>query len=47
MAELTKSNSRQPIGRIKSTDKMVMMPSLFAAQNQPRLSNIMRGSICI
>ena len=29
MAELTKSDSRQPIGKIKPTDKMVMMPSLF------------------
>ena len=29
MAELTKSHSRQPMGKIKPTDKMVMMPSLF------------------
>ena len=29
MAELTKTDNRQPIGRIKPTDKMVMMPSLF------------------
>ena len=29
MAELTKSDSRQPIGKIKPTDKMVMVPSLF------------------
>ena len=29
MAELTKSGSRQPIGKIKPTDKMVMLPSLF------------------
>ena len=29
MAELTKSDSRQPIGKIKPTDKMVMMPNLF------------------
>ena len=29
MAELTKSDSRQPMGKIKRTDKMVMMPSLF------------------
>ena len=29
MAELTKSDSRQPMGEIKPTDKMVMMPSLF------------------
>ena len=29
MAELTKSDSRQPMGKIKPKDKMVMMPSLF------------------
>ena len=29
MAELTKSNHRQPVGKIKPTDKMVMMLSLF------------------
>ena len=29
MAELTKTDNRQPIGKIKPTDKMVMMPSLF------------------
>ena len=29
MVELTKSDNRQPIGKIKPTDKMVMMPSLF------------------
>ena len=29
MAELTKPDSRQPMGKIKPTDKMVMMPSLF------------------
>ena len=29
IAELTKSDSRQPMGKIKPTDKMVMMPSLF------------------
>ena len=29
MTELTKLDSRQPIGKIKPTDKMVMMPSLF------------------
>ena len=29
MAELTKSDSRQPMGKIKPTDKMVMMPSFF------------------
>ena len=29
MAKLTKMDNRQPIGKIKPTDKMVMMPSLF------------------
>ena len=29
MAELTKSDSRQPMGKIKPTDKMVMVLTLF------------------
>ena len=29
MAELTKTDNRQPLGKIKPTCKMVMMPSLF------------------
>ena len=29
MAELTKTDNRQPMGKIKPTDKMVMMPSSF------------------
>ena len=29
MAELTKTDNRHPMGKIKPTDKMVMMPSLF------------------
>ena len=29
MAELTKTDNRQPMGKIKPIDKMVMMPSLF------------------
>ena len=29
MAELKKTDNRQPMGKIKPTDKMVMMPSLF------------------
>ena len=29
MAELTKTDNRQPMGKIKHTDKMIMMPSLF------------------
>ena len=33
MAELTKTDNRQPMGKIKPTDKMVMMPSLFDGTN--------------
>ena len=29
MAELTKTDARQPLGKIKPTDKIVMMPGLF------------------
>ena len=29
MAELTKTDNRQPMGKVKPTDKMVMMPNLF------------------
>ena len=29
MAELTRTDNRQPMGKIKPTDKIVMMPSLF------------------
>ena len=29
MAELTKTDSRQPVGKVKPTDEMVMMPGLF------------------
>ena len=29
MAELTKTDNRQHIGKMKPTDKMVMMPNLF------------------
>ena len=34
MAELTKVDNRQPMGKIKPTDKMVMMPSLFDGTKQ-------------
>ena len=34
MAELTKTDNRQPMGKIKPTDKMVMMPSLFDGTKQ-------------
>ena len=43
MAELTKAHSRQSMGKIKPTHKMVM---ILTAQNQPRQSNTMRGLIC-
>ena len=46
MAELTKVDNRQPMGKIKPADKMVMMPSLFDGTNQPCQSNITRDSIC-
>ena len=39
MAELTKLNSRQPMGKIKPTDKMVMMPSLFDGMNGSLYTN--------
>ena len=31
IAELTETDARQPLGKIKPTDKMVMMPGLFDA----------------
>ena len=34
MAELTKTDNRQPMGKIKPTDKMVMIPSLFDGTKQ-------------
>ena len=37
MAKLTKTDNRQPIGKIKATDKMVMMPSLFDS-TKPEMS---------
>ena len=46
MAELTKTDNRQPIGKIKPTDKMVMMLSLLMALNQPHQNSITRDSIC-
>ena len=38
MAELTKLDSRQPMGKIKPTDKMVMMPSLFDGTKPERFN---------
>ena len=37
MAKLTNTDNRQPIGKIKPTDKMVMMPSLFGG-TKPAMS---------
>ena len=37
MAKLTKMDNRQPVGKIKPTDKMVMMPSLFDS-TKPEMS---------
>ena len=47
MAELKKTDNRQCMGKIKPTDKMVMMPSLLTAQNWPRQNSIMRDLFCI
>ena len=52
MAELTKADNRQPIGKIKPTDKMVMMPSLFdgmkpatSKQHYERLTDLVGEAI--
>ena len=52
MAELTKTDNRQPMGKIKPTDKMVMMPSLFdgtkpamSKQHYKRLTDPVREAI--
>ena len=46
MAELTKTDNRQPMGKIKPTDKMVMMSSLFDGTKQCQ-NSIMRDLINI
>ena len=38
MAELTKTDTRQSLGKIKPTDKMVMMPGLFDGTKPDRPS---------
>ena len=38
MAELTKADNRQPMGKIKPTDKMVMLPSLFDGTKPARFN---------
>ena len=47
MAKLTKTDNRQPIGKIKPTDKMVMMPSLFDGTKPECQNNITRDLTCI
>ena len=47
MAELTKTNNRQPMGKIKPTDKMVMMPSLFDGTKPEMSKQHSRDLICI
>ena len=46
MAELTKTDARQSLGKIKPTDKMVMMLGLFNGINQKHQNSIMRDLIC-
>ena len=45
MVELTKSDNRQPMGKIKSTDKMVMMQAYLMAQNQKHQNSITKDTI--
>ena len=44
MAELTKTDTRQSLGKIKPTDKMVMMPGLFDGTKHQ--NSIMRDLTC-
>ena len=46
MAKLTKTDNRQPIGKIKPTDKMVMMLSLFDGTKQKCQNSITRDLTC-
>ena len=47
MAELTKTDARQLLGKIKPTDKMVMMPGLFNGTKPETSNSIMRDLIYI
>ena len=47
MAELTKMDNRQPVGKIKPTDKMVMMPSLFDGTKPEMSKQHYERLICI
>ena len=48
MAKLTKTDNRQPIGKIKPTDKMVMMPSLFdGTKPETSKQHYERFNLCI
>ena len=44
---LTKTGTRQSLGKIKPTDKMVMMPGLFDGTNWKHQNSTMRDLICI
>ena len=46
MTELTKADARQSLGKIKPTDKMVMMPGLFDGTELETSKQIMRDLIC-
>ena len=46
MAELTKTDTRQSLGKIIPTDKMVMMPGLFDGTKPENQNSTMRDLIC-
>ena len=46
MAELTKTDTRQSLGKIKPTYKMVMMPGLFNGTKLETQNSIMRDLMC-
>ena len=44
--ELTKTDTRQPLGKIKPIDKIVMMQGLFDGTKLETSNSIMRDLIC-
>ena len=46
MAELTKTDTRQSLGKIKPTDKMVMMPGLFDGTKPKHQNSIITDLTC-
>ena len=47
MAELTKTDSRQPVGKVKPTDEMVMMPGLFdGTKPENSMQHYERFNVC-